>query len=294
VFDLEKYFSERRTLVDRLLDAKMPPETTRPAEIHRAMRYAVLAGGKRLRPLLCLAAAEAAGGSKEKALVPAAAIELLHTYTLVHDDLPAMDDDKLRRGQPTVHVKFGEANAILAGDALLTLAFEWLAECSAPPPYEPNRLALELARAAGSRGVIGGQVEDIAAEGKTPTAEQVDYIHEHKTGDLIRVAVRMGAITAGASEQVLEALSRYGQHIGLAFQIADDILNATSTPEKLGKAAGSDAQRGKVTYVAVHGLDRARARGLELVEQAVVELKICRGETQPLAALAHHVVARTN
>lgn len=292
MFNLENYLAERRGLVDRLLDEKLPSETARPAEIHRAMRYAVLAGGKRLRPILCLAAAEAVGGSKDKVLVPAAAIELLHTYTLVHDDLPAMDDDKLRRGQPTVHVKFGEANAILAGDALLTLAFEWLAECTAPPPYESGRLVLELARAAGSQGVIGGQVEDIAAEGQAPTAEQVDYIHEHKTGDLIRAALRIGAIAGGGSSQALAALDRYGRHVGLAFQIADDILNVSSSPEKLGKSSGTDAERGKMTYVAVHGLQKSRALANELMSQAIAELKSCPGDTQPLAELARYVVER--
>ena len=292
--DIAQYLQQGRRAVDELLDRRMPPASTRPVAVHEAMRYAVLAGGKRIRPILALAAAEAAGGKVDAARVPGAAVELLHTYTLVHDDLPAMDDDDLRRGQPTTHVKFGEANAILAGDALLTLAFEWIAEQPAPPPYEPTRLVLELARAAGSQGVIAGQVEDIAAEGQPPTAGLVSYIHQHKTGDLIRAAIRIGAIAAGAAAGPLQALTVYADKAGLAFQIADDILNATSTAEQLGKAAGSDAERKKMTWVAVHGLDAARAMADQLVRQAVAALDQCPGNSQPLSQLARYIVERTH
>jgi geranylgeranyl diphosphate synthase type II len=292
MFDLDAYLRTRRDVVDAALDDRLPPEDTRPAVLHRALRYSVLGGGKRIRPILCIASAEAIGGTQASALLPAAAIEILHTYTLVHDDLPAMDDDDLRRGRPTAHKMFGEANAILAGDALLTLAFEWLAECEAPSPYAPNQLALELARAAGSQGVIGGQVEDLAAEGKAPTADLVEYIHRQKTAALIRAATRIGAIAGGATAGQLEALTNYGEDIGLAFQIADDILNATSTHEALGKGAGTDKERGKMTYVAVHGLDKARTHAQELIEKATSELQGAGITSEPLVAIARFIVDR--
>ena len=291
-FDLSAYLQSRARLVDDLLQARLPAETERPAVLHQAMRHAVLAGGKRMRPLLCLAAAEACGGAPEPALLPGAALELLHTYTLVHDDLPAMDDDDLRRGRPTVHVAFGEANAILAGDALLTLAFAWLAECPAPPPWRPTDLIAELARAGGHAGVIAGQVEDLASEGGTPTPDQLHYIHTHKTGDLLVAAVRMGAMSAGASAGAVERLTRYGETAGLAFQIADDILNVTSTAEQLGKATGSDAARGKMTYVALYGVEQARREANRLVDDAVAALAGLPGDLAPLSALARHVVDR--
>ena len=203
-----------------------------------------------------------------------------------------MDDDALRRGRPTCHIRFGEANAILAGDALLTLAFEWLAECPAPPPHAPCALALELARAAGSQGVIAGQVEDIAAEGQPPDAARLDYIHLHKTADLLRAAVRIGAIAAGASAAHTAALGRYGERIGIAFQIADDLLNATSDRETLGKNTGTDAARGKLTYVAVHGVEHSRQRAAALIADAKAELAALPGPTEPLAAIADYILAR--
>lgn len=258
------------------------------------MRYSVMAGGKRIRPILCIASCEAVGGSAEAALLPGLAAEILHTYTLIHDDLPCMDDDDLRRGKPTCHVKFGEANALLAGDALLTLAFEWLAEANTPLPYVPTQLALELARAAGSQGVIGGQVEDLAAEGRPADAELLDYIHRHKTAALLRAVVRMGGMCGGATPAQLDALTRYGDASGLAFQIADDILNATSTAEQLGKPVGSDQDRKKLTYVAVHGLDRSRDRAETLVREAITAIEPLPGDTAPLRALAEHTVRRTS
>lgn len=293
MLDFHDYLTTRQQQVNRCLDQHLPSETARPAILHRAMRYSVMGEAKRMRPILCLAAAEAVGGSPEAALLPGAALELLHTYTLIHDDLPAMDNDDLRRGRPTCHKVFGEANAILAGDALLTLAFEWLAGCVAPAPYPPNQLALELARAAGSQGVIAGQVEDIAAEGRPVDAELVEYIHRHKTADLLRAAVRMGAIRAGASPEELQALDGYGDLMGLAFQVSDDVLNATSNAAALGKGAGTDAARGKLTYVAVHGLEEARARAQCLVKQAKAKLTGLSGQTAPLEALADYVVHRT-
>lgn len=291
--DFLSYLDARTALVNAALERYLPAETTRPAPLHRAMRYSVMAGGKRLRPLLCLAAAEAAGGTAEAALLPAIALEALHTYTLVHDDLPAMDNDALRRGRPTCHVAFGEATAILAGDALLTLAFEWLAACPAPPPYPPTQLSLELARAAGSQGVVGGQWEDLTAEGQPADAAGVEFIHRHKTALLIRAAVRMGAIAAGAPPPTLDAISRYGDAVGLAFQIVDDILNETASAADLGKAVGSDKQRGKQTYVAVHGLAGARASAERLSADAQAVLRPLGPAADRLSALARHMLERT-
>jgi geranylgeranyl diphosphate synthase type II len=294
MFDLVSYLNSRREIVEAGLQLHLPEETTRPAVLHRAMRYAVMAGGKRLRPILAMAACEAVGGQPGQALLPGIAIEILHTYTLIHDDLPCMDDDALRRGKPTTHVVFGEANALLAGDALLTMAFEWLARASAPPPYLPGQLALELAQAAGSQGVIGGQAEDLASEGQPPDADRVDYIHQHKTAALICAAVRIGGICGGATPGALEALTHYGRSAGLAFQIADDILNVTSTPEQLGKPVGSDAELKKMTYVGVYGLERSRTRAHTLIREAVDAIRHLPGDPQPLMALAEHTVHRVS
>lgn len=256
------------------------------------MRYSVFGGAKRLRPILCMAAAEACGGDAEAALRPAAAIELLHTYTLIHDDLPAMDDDDLRRGRPTCHIQFGEAVAILAGDALLTMAFEWLADCPAPAPHDPLALVRELARAAGSQGVIGGQVEDIEAEGSPPDPLKLEFIHMHKTADLVKASCRIGAITAGASTEWVDSLGLFGERLGLAFQITDDILNATSDESALGKKTGTDAARGKLTYVSVYGIEKARSMALHYVEEAKAQLSELPGPVYSLEALADFAVSR--
>ena len=301
MFDLDSYLTTRRQRVDEFMQRKMPPETARPARLHAAMRYSIFGGGKRLRPILALAACEAVGGESARALQPACAIELLHTYTLIHDDRPAMDDDALRRGRPTCHIAFDEATAILAGDSLLTLAFQWLAESEAPPPFSAADYVRELAVAAGSDGVIGGQAEDIAAENlarkKNATAadaELLDYIHAHKTGDLIVAAVRIGAIAGGATKPQLEKLTTSARAAGLAFQIADDILNVTSTAAHLGKAVGTDAARGKLTYVSVHGLEGAKHRAAELISESVAALEIFGDRGAPLRALVGHVVTRSN
>ncbi len=294
MFELQPYIEEKRAIVDAALDVHLPPKHERPTVLHEAMRYSVFAGGKRLRPILCMAACEAFDGAADDALLPALALEILHTYTLIHDDLPSMDDDVIRRGKPTCHITFGEANAILAGDALLTLAFEWLAECKAPKPYLPNQFALELAEAAGSRGVIGGQVEDLGAEGKAPSADLVDFIHLHKTAALVRAAVRIGAIAGKAGSRELNALTIYGCNVGLAFQITDDILNATSTLEALGKSAGSDEHRKKMTYVSLYGVEVAQSKANELIDQAIGELSIIRGNIEPLTALARYIGERKN
>ncbi len=291
MFDLKTYLDLHRQSIEEALEQMLPPETIRPAVLHRAMRHSVMAGGKRLRPILCMAACEATGGSAKMALLPGIAIEILHTYTLIHDDLPCMDDDELRRGRPTSHVFFGEANALLAGDALLTLAFEWL---SKPTPNHPSsQLVFELATAAGSQGVIGGQVEDLAAEGKEANADLVDYIHRHKTAALLRSSVRMGGICGGASSSDMEALTEYGECAGLAFQIADDILNVTSTAEQLGKPVGNDEQLKKLTYVAVHGLAASRMKADELMTRAIKAAQRLPGDFIPLAALAEYTVKRT-
>ncbi len=288
MFDLAQYMEEKRARVDAALDRHLPAESECPQLLHKAMRYSIFCGGKRIRPILCLAAAEVICGSDKAAMLPAVAIECLHTYTLIHDDLPAMDNDDLRRGKPTSHKAFGEANAILAGDSLLTLAFELLAQVPGAA-----RLALELAQAAGSRGVTGGQFEDLSSEGKEPDADQLKFIHIHKTAKLIQAACRMGGIAAGAGEAELEALGRHGDRIGIAFQVADDILNATSTPAALGKAVGSDAARGKMTYVALYGIERARREAEALVAEAIAALKGLPGPVEPLAAIARFIVERS-
>ncbi len=294
MFDIRHYLEQQRQRVDASLDDLLPPASIRPATLHEAMRYSLFAGGKRLRPILCLAAAEAVQPTKAVDPRIPGALEILHTYTLIHDDLPAMDDDDLRRGRPTCHKVYGEAVAILAGDALLTLAMEWLAGCIAPPPYHPGQYGIELARAAGSVGVIGGQAADIAAEGQPPDPETLEFIHRNKTGELIRAAVRMGAIAAEATPPQLDALSRFGEAAGLAFQIADDLLNETSTAEQLGKAVGSDRARGKMTYVALLGIEGAGQRARELLDRALSSLDGLPGHTEPLRALARVCVEREN
>jgi len=265
----EGYLTAKQEEVNRLLDEILPPTGHRPAVLHAAMRHAVCGGGKRLRPTLCLAVAETLGADPATALQPAVALELMHSSTLVHDDLPCMDDDALRRGKPSCHVQFGEANALLAGDALMVLSFEVLASALVP---EPARLVCELAQAIGSRGVIGGQVEDLAAENTTPDPGTLDFIQLNKTARLIECAVRLGALCAGAGARELEALSRFGLSLGLAFQAVDDLLNATATADELGKPAGSDQARRKMTCVSVLGMEEARKRAAKLTAQALEAL----------------------
>lgn len=295
MFDLSAYLDQVSASVGAALDSWLPPESRRPSELHRAMRYSLFAGGKRLRPALCLASARAIRpGEIPSALRAAAALECLHTYSLIHDDLPAMDNDVLRRGRPTSHVVFGEANAILAGDCLLTFAFELLATSEPPAPYSPGSLALELAQSAGSLGVAGGQYEDLAAEAKTPNEETLRFIHAHKTGALIRASCRMGGMAAGATTEQLEALSRFGDAIGVAFQIADDVLDATSTPEVLGKNTGRDAENRKMTWVRLHGVEKARAQAHELMQSALRALQTFDSGADDLRELARHMIERKN
>ena len=281
--NISSYLKHNQALVDGALKDCLPTAGTRPAILHEAMRYCVLNGGKRIRPILCIATAEAFG---QKALVPGISVELFHCSTLIHDDLPCMDNDGLRRGMPTCHIKFGEANAVLTGDALMIHAFQLLAEHGDP------RLSLELAKAAGSMGVIAGQVEDLAAEGKEPNADLIKFIHMNKTAILIRAAIRMGALAGGAGEDELMILGGFGEKIGLAFQIEDDILDETSTDDILGKPAGSDLEQHKLTYPAVHGMEASRAKARELTAEAVAALDPLSRNTEALRAIANHLMNR--
>jgi geranylgeranyl diphosphate synthase, type II len=293
---IEAWLARRAAEVDARLEELVPAEAERPATIHRAMRYSLFAGGKRLRPSLVLAAGEALGSPTKALLTAGCAIEMIHTYSLVHDDLPAMDDDDLRRGRPTSHKVFGEAVAILAGDALLTRAFAVLA-CAEAAPDDARRLRLlrEVARAAGTvDGLVGGQVVDMESEGRPCDAATIAYIHRAKTGALIKVSVVAGGIVAGAGEGELARLSGFGEKVGLAFQIADDVLDLTSTAEQLGKTPGKDAAAQKATWPAVFGLAAAKARAHELVEEAVAEAHALGGGARILESLARFVVARTS
>ncbi|MCU0858225.1 MAG: polyprenyl synthetase family protein [Pontiellaceae bacterium] len=286
--DLPTYLIQQMTSVNAALDRWLPSETVRPSKLHKAMRYSVFAGGKRLRPILCIASCEACGGTSEQALPAACALELLHTYTLIHDDLPAVDNDTLRRGRPTCHIAFDEATAILAGDALLTLSFEVLAEI----PTIGSALAAKLARLSGSCGVIGGQMEDIDAEGKTPDADLVEYIHRNKTAALIQAACVMGGICAGADAQTLEKLAEYGGNTGLAFQIIDDLLDEAATVELLGKNIGSDKEKGKMTWQAVYGTDSSRKKADELTAAACAAADSLLSGIR-LKELTRHMLCRT-
>jgi geranylgeranyl diphosphate synthase type II len=253
------YLAQQQKLVDAELDRLLPPEAAPPDTIHRAMRYSLFAGGKRIRPILCLEAARAVADAPPGVVTAACALEFIHTYSLIHDDLPALDNDDYRRGKPTCHKVFGEAMAILAGDGLLTAAFEVLAAADSIPAGRKARMVAELARAAGTvGGMIAGQVADLEGEGQPPTAPLLESIHRAKTGALLRASLRLGAICAGAGARQYEALSCYGEHIGLAFQIVDDILDVEESSEALGKTAGKDAQQHKITFPAVYGIEESR------------------------------------
>jgi len=280
-------------MVDAALDRVLPPETAAPPRIHEAMRYSVLAPGKRLRPILVIAGAEAVGGHAEAVLDTACALELIHAYSLIHDDLPAMDDDDYRRGRLTNHKVFGEAMAILAGDALLTLAFRLVAENAARvAPGAVGMVVAEVADAAGTDGMVGGQVVDIESEGKVISGEMLDYIHLHKTAALIRVALRVGAVLAGGREEVVDAISRAGEALGLAFQIVDDILDVEGNLAELGKTAGSDERKRKATYPSLHGLPASKARARELIEETKRLLLPLGPAAEPIRALADFVLER--
>jgi len=286
------YLDEKRAAVEETLDGLLPEEDAPPETLHRAMRYSVFSGGKRLRPILAIASYGLLGGAGKAIAAPACATELVHTYSLIHDDLPAMDDDDLRRGRPTCHREFGEAAAILAGDALLTLAFEIVA--SEERLDAPSRLAVirELAFANGSSGMVGGQVADLEGEGRDPSVEAIEFIHTRKTALPLRAAVRIGALAAGASGAPLEAMTTFGAKLGLAFQIADDILDVTGTAEEMGKAVGKDGARGKMTYPAVVGLDEARSKAEGLIDEASAALDGFGDDAWALRAIAEFVVRR--
>jgi geranylgeranyl diphosphate synthase type II len=288
-FDFRAYLANGAEWADAVLLRLVPPKQTHPEMLHAAMHHSLFAGGKRLRPILCAACAEAVGGSRAAAAHPAAAIECLHTYTLIHDDLPCMDDDDLRRGRPTCHKVYGEAIALLAGDALQALAFQLAA---ATPSANALAIVQDLAAAAGSCAVVGGQVEDMLGENQPPDEKRLRYIQQHKTGDLIGCACRMGVLAADGGDAGLEAATQYAEAVGEAFQIADDLLNITSTPQELGKAVGTDASRGKTTAVSVYGMDGAQNRLQTLVDQALDTLSLFPGNTAPLASLARYSAQR--
>ena len=290
------YLARRAVEVNEWLDRLVPSETTPPEQLHRAMRYSLLAGGKRLRPALVLAAGEAFGADTDDLMPAACAIEMIHTYSLIHDDLPAMDNDDLRRGRPTCHKAFGEAVAILAGDALLTQAFRVLA-ADAPKRDAERQVSVirEVATAAGTvEALIGGQMADIESEGENVDGSTLEYIHRSKTGAMITASVVVGGIVAGANGDQIEKLRAYGQRIGLAFQIADDILDVTSTSERLGKTPGKDQAAHKATYPAIHGIAASQTRARELVEEAVGIVSSLGLKTQVLEEIAQFIIARSS
>ena len=290
---LEEYLASRRGLVDAALEQVVPSEREVPQTIHRAMRHSLFAGGKRIRPILSIAAAEAIGADGAGVERPACALELVHTYSLIHDDLPALDDDDYRRGRPTCHKVFGEAMAILAGDALLTLAFRVLSELADVSSERRARMIAELAKAAGTvDGMIGGQVADLEAEGKEVEAGRLDYIHRSKTAALLRASVQVGAIYGGASQAHFEALSEYGTQVGLAFQIVDDILDVVGSTETLGKTAGKDARQRKATFPALYGLETSRERANGHLAKAVEALRPIGERSARLREIAECIVNR--
>ena len=305
-FDFAAYLEAARLKVEEALDGSLGPE--RPESLREAMRYSLLAGGKRLRPILCLAACELAGGSQAQAIPTAVALEMIHTMSLIHDDLPAMDNDDLRRGRPTNHKVFGEANAILAGDALLTRAFEMVALRSPGVPAERLLAVLgELSLASGAPGLVGGQVVDLECEGRSVDLDTLEFIHLHKTGALLRACVVSGALIGGAADAMLEALRIYARGIGLAFQIIDDILDVTASSEVLGKTAGKDLVADKTTYPKLLGIEESRRRAAVLVAEAKAALApwssggndghaadghAADGHAAPLLALADYITSR--
>jgi len=292
--DLERYLSEAKAAVDGALDRLLPAESEEPRTIHSAMRYSVFAGGKRVRPILVLAAGESVGGARETLLCLGSAIELLHTYSLIHDDLPALDNDDLRRGRPTCHKVFGEAMAILAGDSLLTRSYQVLTEL--PGVSESTRLAIirEIAYATGTvNGMIGGQVVDLEAEGKEITPPLLDYIHRSKTGALLAACPRSAALAAGAKPAQVDRLMAFGRKIGLAFQIVDDILDITGSSADLGKTAGKDQKVKKATYPALYGIQASRDKARELISSAILDLSDFGQSAEPLRCLAQFIFERT-
>ncbi len=295
--DIKVYLAKKKDVVDKCLEKLIPPAKTFPPALHEAMRYSLFAGGKRVRPILALAAAESLGAKTNELLPVAAALELIHTYSLIHDDLPAMDNDDFRRGRPTCHRVYGEALAILAGDGLLNMAFEVLSDprrLKGIPAQRLLTITKEIAAASGVFGMIGGQVVDIQSEGKEIDFPTLEYIHTHKTGALIRSSVRVGALYAKAGKRQFAALTRYGELIGLAFQIADDLLDITGKQEETGKDVGSDLKKGKKTFPSFYGLEESRRRAHEVMEHAVAALEGFGRAADPLRELAKYIVTRVS
>ncbi len=291
--NLKAYLRSRQKMIDHALDRYLPKANTKPTTLHKAMRYSLFAGGKRLRPILCLAAAEACGGRIRNALPFACALECIHTYSLVHDDLPSMDDDDFRRGRPTCHKVFSEGIAVLAGDALLTIAFEIVSTAKPAPRYDMSILLREIAVAAGSQKLIAGQVADLEAEGRPVKRDQLRYIHENKTAAILSTSVRLGGMSANAEPKKLRAITRFGHGLGLAFQVIDDILDVTQTSEILGKSAGKDIAAKKATYPSAIGLAKSRAEARRLTRQAHNALSVFRSdEAKPLHCLANYLLER--
>jgi len=291
-FDLQSFLATRTDAVNAALDHFLPAEKTKPATIHEAMRYSIFAGGKRTRPALLLAAATACGGKEADALPLACAVECIHTYSLIHDDLPAMDNDDFRRGKPTNHKVFGEGIAVLAGDALLTQAFEIAAQAKGWPRYPHRDLILEIARAAGSLQLVAGQVADLEGEGKKLSVSELRYIHERKTSALLCCSVRLGGMSANCTPAQLQALTDFGYNVGLAFQVIDDILDVTQTTEQLGKTAGKDVAVQKATYPAIVGLEKSRKIAEQLTAKAFAALKPFKGHAAALEGLAEYILKR--
>jgi geranylgeranyl diphosphate synthase, type II len=296
--DIKAYLARKKDIVDKSLEKLVPPSTAFPPSVHEAIRYSLFAGGKRIRPILAVAAAESLGAKKLSDLLPiAGSLELIHTYSLIHDDLPAMDNDDFRRGRATCHKVYGEAIAILAGDGLLTMAFEALSDprrLKAVPAGRLIAIIKEIATASGVYGMVGGQVVDMESEGKDIDLPTLEYIHMHKTGSLIRASVRVGALYAKASTKQFTALTRYGEKVGLAFQIADDILDITGRREETGKDEGSDLKKGKQTFPSFYGLGESRRRALEVAESAILSLKDFGRKADPLRELAKYIVHRVH
>lgn len=292
---IQQYLDLAREHVDEELNRLLPQPEEFPPSIHTAMRHSVFAGGKRLRPILCFEAGRIFGAGSEDLLRRAAALELIHTYSLIHDDLPALDNDDLRRGKPSCHKAFGEATAILAGDALLTLAFEVLASDGSPPAEIRLQVIRELAHAIGTRaGMVGGQVVDLEASDRKVDEARLEYIHSSKTGALIRMAARAGALYGGAGQEDSERLSLYGAKVGLAFQIADDLLDEASSTEALGKTAGKDARQHKATYPALFGIEKSRRMAKELAEEASAAIRPFGGAAARLREIAFYLIERTS
>lgn len=290
--DLKDHLTQRCQFVDAALERFIPGVETRPFTIHKAMRHSIFAGGKRLRPILCLAAAEACGGTMDGSIFNACAVECLHTYSLIHDDLPCMDNDDMRRGVPTCHKVYGEAMALLAGDALQALAFELVARTPATANHTTGSMVLELARTAGSLHLVGGQVADLEGEGQKLPLEDLRFIHEGKTAALLTTSVKLGAMSANASTEQMRALHDFGMATGLAFQIIDDILDVTQTSEKLGKSAGKDVAAEKSTYPALMGLEASRIEAHQLTEAASRALDVFGGASARLRQLADYLLNR--